>query len=230
VIDQEERMGHYAALVIHRPEQTVDELLAPYDMNVEFPEREVPCSCIGWRSHRDPTLPGIPRRFTKGPEKTPDPNCDLCEGTGRFITSGNPNGQWDWYLIGGQFSGVLTGYKAWEDPINYEVCPFCNGTGQCTGIDSVIGCNGCSGTGKHQKHPSQWKPYPDDTMRVSSLLHSTPDFVPCAVVTPSGEWLEEGLVSRYVAAVEGLEQKQARLRELLSPYPDCLITVVDLHF
>lgn len=223
-------MGHYAALVIHRREQTVEELLAPYNMSIEFPERDVPCSCIGWRSQSEEMLPGIPRHFTRVPDKTPDPQCDLCEGTGRFLTSQNPRGQWDWYVIGGQYSGAMTGYKAWEDPINYEICRCCNGTGRRTDIELSIGCNGCSGTGRAQKHPSQWKPYPGDTLRVRDLLQSPPDFVPCALVTPSGEWHEEGLVDRYAATVEGLEEKKDRLRELLASYPDCLVTVVDLHF
>lgn len=34
---------------------------------------------------------------------------------------------WDWYTIGGRWSGALTGYDPYSDPSNKTVCRWCNG-------------------------------------------------------------------------------------------------------
>lgn len=37
----------------------------------------------------------------------PNPECKECDGTGHMLTTDNPNGRWDWYVIGGRWSGWL---------------------------------------------------------------------------------------------------------------------------
>jgi hypothetical protein len=37
----------------------------------------------------------------------PDPECEACHGTGLRKTTRNPNGKWDWYSIGGRWSGFF---------------------------------------------------------------------------------------------------------------------------
>lgn len=39
----------------------------------------------------------------------PDPECYTCKGTGKIVTTDNPNGKFDWYVIGGKWNGCLTG-------------------------------------------------------------------------------------------------------------------------
>lgn len=58
---------------------------------------------------------------------------------------------WDWYVIGGRWTGTLTGYDPTKDERNIEVCRLCSGTGDRKDLelpDWKKECNGCNGTGK----------------------------------------------------------------------------------
>jgi len=84
--------------------------------------------------------------------------------------------RWDWYQIGGRFTGMLTGYNPYTDAANQETCNLCSGSGirpssreqfgeeWFTGCN---GCNGCNGTGKRVAY--QLKPYSGDVRQVKSL-------------------------------------------------------------
>lgn len=74
----------------------------------------------------------------------------------------NPIGFWDWYQIGGRFTGLLDGYDPLTDPALLEVCRWCDGTGQ---RNDEVGrafrtenpdytCNGCNGKGKNPVWPT----------------------------------------------------------------------------
>lgn len=90
----------------------------------------------------------------------------------------NPNQKWDWYSIGGRWTGFLAfDYEPTEDKDNYKTCWLCRGTG--TRNDHITyderkehdfarkgngpfpcigkGCNACYGSGHELKHPSDWK-------------------------------------------------------------------------
>ena len=72
---------------------------------------------------------------------------------------------WDWYQIGGRWSGTLTGYDPETDPKNIEQCTLCNGTGTRTdGMGGPRGCNGCGGKGKSVSWPTQWGTTEHDVM------------------------------------------------------------------
>lgn len=73
----------------------------------------------------------------------------------------NPVGFWDWWVIGGRWSGLLSGYDPYSDPTCLEECFICRGTGR---RDDALGqearsrnpeytCNGCDGKGKSPLSP-----------------------------------------------------------------------------
>lgn len=98
-------------------------------------------------------------------------------------------GFWDWYQIGGRYSGLKDGYDPEADPRNIEVCPFCNGTGdrpemvyyettengeqiRCFVDDwarQCNGCNACIGKGVRAKWPTQWVQHEGDVIPVSEV-------------------------------------------------------------
>lgn len=86
--------------------------------------------------------------------------------TGRFGYWHNRQGIWDFFQIGGRWTGILSGYEPDKDPANSEPCWICEATGKrqdaprCGAGD--LPCNGCSGTGLAQKWPTQWAKHPGD--------------------------------------------------------------------
>lgn len=78
-------------------------------------------------------------------------------------------GFWDWYQIGGRWTGALDGYDPDKDPANTERCTLCGGTG--TRPDMVVnnGCNGCAGTGTARLWPTQWVKHPGDIAPIESV-------------------------------------------------------------
>jgi len=98
----------------------------------------------------------------------------------------NPNKKWDWWTIGGRWTGkLLIGYDPSEDKDNYEKCWLCHNTGTRPDANyapdndlrkpsraghPVIGkgCNGCMGTGWQLKHAPDFKPA-GNFLRISQL-------------------------------------------------------------
>ena len=84
----------------------------------------------------------------------------------------------DWFQVGGRWRGIhdLT-YDSAKDPALIENCTLCSGTGRRPDastfgnewIEMNKGCNGCAGTGKSQKWPTQWDVHKKDVMPVSEV-------------------------------------------------------------
>ena len=82
---------------------------------------------------------------------------------------------WDWYQIGGRWTGTFDGYDPTKDPTNQKPCDLCGATGKRT--DSVAEanphmeekCNGCDGTGIQTEWPTQWKYHDGDVIPVAQL-------------------------------------------------------------
>jgi hypothetical protein len=100
-------------------------------------------------------------------------------------------GFWDWYQIGGRWTGTFDGYDPDTDPNNILICDLCLGTGKRKDMDVANGCNGCSGTGKMVTWPTQWGLHPGDIIPVDHLTedHLSKKFY--RIVTPHGCYQEE---------------------------------------
>jgi hypothetical protein len=59
----------------------------------------------------------------------PDPDCEECKGTGIVQTTYNPDSKWDWWVIGGRWTGYLGNENPEDNPKNWETCKICDGTG-----------------------------------------------------------------------------------------------------
>lgn len=84
---------------------------------------------------------------------------------------------WDWFQIGGRWTGLLSGYDPEKNPDNYSVCSLCGGIGQrhFPGWEREenrkwMECNGCDGTGYAFAWPTQWKFHNGDVMKVEDVL------------------------------------------------------------
>lgn len=108
----------------------------------------------------------------------------------------NPVGFWDWYQIGGRWTGNLSGYDPYEDPELLEECRLCQGTGFRN--DSVgqgfrahspdYTCNGCDGKGKHLLWPSQFPRHAGDVQEALVILPAlTEDKTPFSFIVHGSE-------------------------------------------
>jgi len=148
-----------------------------------------------------------------------------------FYEENPEGGWWDWYQIGGRFTGVWSEYDPAQDPANVEMCSQCAGTGTRPGgleqfgqewFDACHGCNGCHGTGKAVRWPTQWGPHDGDVIDVKALLHN-PLKVPSTVVTPT-DVLDGGWQN-----LDGDAEWRERVVEALTAYADQRLVVVDYH-
>ncbi|MNU30402.1 hypothetical protein D3C71_188870 [compost metagenome] len=69
----------------------------------------------------------------------------------RVVKRTNPNKKWDYWTVGGRYSGRLKpGYDPEKDPANLEPC-HCKRWG-----DDTASCRHCKGTGETARFPSKW--------------------------------------------------------------------------
>lgn len=85
-------MSHFLTVVLipedGNAHDHVHELLAPYDENLEdCPAHEEECYCVH--------------------EGKAELTCEECSGSGRYMSTSNPRGYWDYWLIGGRWQGVF---------------------------------------------------------------------------------------------------------------------------
>lgn len=89
---------------------------------------------------------------------------DIAGEVRSVIKRTNPNRKWDWWCVGGRYSGKFSALDPTKDPRNQRTCFICNGTGRRDDdlgrgarlINPDYTCNGCDGTGKDLKPASQW--------------------------------------------------------------------------
>jgi len=167
----------------------------------------------------------------------PNPNCCECDGTGLMETSYNPLSKWDWWQIGGRWTGCLSNYDPTEDPKNKETCSLCHGTGMRNdkiGIEMRnqnphYTCNGCGGKGMSLKWSTRWVSHKDNILPVENIAE---DFASFAVVTPDGEWHEKGQMGWFGMAKDEKSEEDWKLfcQDIFKKYAkDYLAVVVDCH-
>ena len=116
-------MSHYAVLVIHKEDQDIEELLAPYSEHLEVEpylkyKHDEALKMLrdeGYEEEEidDALLESFVEEYSSYSLKDGD-----------VYTTYNPNSKWDWYSIGGRFDGELElTDKGIEEAINYPNNP-----------------------------------------------------------------------------------------------------------
>ena len=103
-----------------------------------------------------------------GPDGDPEAQVEALMAPHRENFDVEPStGFWDWYQIGGRWSGHLDGYDPEKDPKNIEKCTLCGATGKRFDMVVASGCNGCSGNGVRLAWPTQWVKHLGDVQSAS---------------------------------------------------------------
>lgn len=127
-------MSHYAVLVLHKANQNIDDMLAPYSENLEVePYKEYT---------KQEALDYIKKEYVPYNDFMKNYSDDELINwfvnqygsysigkDGNIYSTYNPNSKWDWYQIGGRFDGelhltdeaLLEGIKEYKDHHKYEV-------------------------------------------------------------------------------------------------------------
>jgi hypothetical protein len=128
------------------------------------------------------------------PDDGKEPTTDYIEEAVEAALAPHGDGRlWDWYQIGGRWTGEKDGYKPEDDPANVESCDLCGGTGfrrdeigeKVRAETPSYTCNGCGtadwkvtpptwthgphGPGKRVKWATDWKMRAGDVVPVSEI-------------------------------------------------------------
>lgn len=159
-------------------------------------------------------------------------------------------GFWDWYQIGGRWSGTLDGFDPATDPANVESCTVCGGTGfrnDAMGVSAraeapTYTCNGCGtydsetmtwghkkeGPGKRVKWPTSWAQRKGDIIPIENLTQEMLDNFYRIVERGQEFGGKEYLPWRDVGSMFQSRERPP-LEWLQKQYADHLCVVVDNH-
>lgn len=179
-------MGHYSLAVITKEKMKdkmeaqvhCDVVMAPYCEETDEPHITKCDECDG-----------------------SDETCVMCKGTGEYETYINDIGMWDWFQIGGQYSGMFG-----EQPPK-ELSPteiFFDEVQDCdisTPVQTIL-----------------------DGLKEEKMI------APFAILTPGGEWISRYDLDP-VDGLEptNMDAWNKRCQEIFSQYKDCHVTTVDYH-
>ena len=240
-------MSHFVTLVIvpgdtpmNCIEQKVENLLEPYSEHNSVEPYEDECGCIGFQALLDVkaeiektfNLDVMRFEFSQLPEHEqteerwkqmvapmekmrqkllvahplvdkPNPECADCNGTGKFMSHYNPFAKWDWWVIGGRWNEWIFG-------------PEREKAAQEKNKGSVLG--------RSQEVKDNCRP-------LSEIPLDDPHYIPFAIVTPDGEWTEQGEMGWWAVVNNGKDFKHwhKAAKSVLEKYPEHLAVAVDCH-
>lgn len=230
-------MSHFSLAVLHRADQTVDELLAPYDEELETAieleytrEEAIKTAREDYEGNEDKTDEECLRFMAEMP-------CYIADKDGNVYAKYNPDARWDWYEIGGRFAGRLRvngerldsarvadidfrpDEKAYEESLRFW--------------DVVVEHKPAKPEEEHlsfygEKYYRETYGDRETFARVQSMFKTH------AVITPDGEWHERGEVGWFGASSEtpeeGLEWDRNYVERFIAGADkELILTIVDCH-
>lgn len=231
-------MSHYAVAVFHREDQDINELLAPYDENIEV-EPYIQYT-------RDEAIKEGKERYKNEPNMTDADyynqiasmyDDDMIDDDGNLWTTYNPDSKWDWYSIGGRFSDLLETYttvsewfSGYSDSAKVKNIDFAGSREiydeSIVEWDDIM--NDIANTWYTKEYYQEYYDSAEDYARRNS------EFNTLAVVTPDGKWHEKGRMGWFGVSSETPEEardwdRHYRERFIDTADPEWILTIVDCH-
>ena len=239
-------MSHFNVAVIHREDQSIDELLEPYDENTEVEQyidytkqMAIEYARRNYAGHSE-ALPADATDEQCWKYMAEDYEADRIDGDGNLYTTYNPKSKWDWWTIGGRWSGELITKSG-------EYTDECLVKELDVSLDQIGYKNALRFWDVHVDH----KPINDDEKEdVCFIPYNDQYFIErygdretyakcqatfCtrAVVTPDGEWHEAGQMGWFGCSSETGEEWRDWVdhykERFIDPYLDMTITMIDCH-
>jgi hypothetical protein len=153
----------------------------------------------------------------------------------KVLASGQDN-WWDWWSLGGRWTGALDGYDPEQDERNLEVCDLCQGTGDRKDLEppkwkaECGGCNGCHGKGKRAKWPTEWARHDGDIVPVETLTQEQYEKFYHIVIDGWGHWAGKEYVPWAEKPEDSFVMKaMPPLDWIKRECPNYLAVVADVH-
>ena len=228
-------MSHYAVAVFHEANQSIDELLAPYDENlkvepyVDFTREEaIQFARDNYKDCKYATDDKCWKRMANGRDTDDD---------GNILTTYNPDSKWDWYQEGGRFSGLLKVDGEEMDEARVGDIDF--------SMDMEVYNDALRFWDVIVEHQPQepgenfWAIFNEEYYR--NMYHDRETYARYmaqwsvrAVVTPDGKWHEVGQMGWWGMSSESPDETKDWEENFKSRFsdtadPDWILTIVDCH-
>lgn len=222
-------MSHFSVLVLSEESQDVESLMLPYMEN-----------CCG-------TPPMEYMEFYE------DEGCEVDEATGKRGYWQNPHAKWDWYEMGGRFRGLLRASCGERAPLGYFDRDYQYPEG-CYDRARVGNCDFTPNEVRKKAAIDFWERFVEgegsDDERLVALYEPEfyvkrykdkeafarlqAEFTTWAVVTPDGEWHEQGAMGWWGMSFETDAEAVAWERGYYKAFladaaPDLIATILDCH-
>ena len=215
-------MSHFMVGVICHDVDDIENLLEPYDENIEVPKyiqatyKDVVADYRKW--HPEDAADMTDDECFQDYIEVEGYTDDMIDEQKNLYTTYNPNSKWDWWVVGGRWSGLVklkNGRRtdeAWirncdfshnQDLYDEAIRDWENGNVKGINLDKE----------KYAEYVSAFSTY--------------------AVVTPDGKWHAPGEVSWFGMSSESQDDHQEWVlnykKNFIDPYPDCYFVAVDCH-
>jgi len=229
-------MSHFTVAVIHRADQNIEELLAPYDENKEV-EPYVQYS-------RQEAIDHARKNYKSAAGKT-DEECwqmvaedEKTDEDGNILSTYNPQSTWDWWTVGGRWSGMLrlkngsTVDSARIGDIDFS--PDENTYRRCLRFWDVVVEHQPQIEGEDFFNIYKESYYREFFGDRETYARQQAQFSTYAVVTPDGVWHGKGKMGWWAMSSETAEEardweEHYRERFIDAFDEDMILTIVDCH-
>lgn len=199
-------MSHFPVLVIG---DNIDAQLAAYDETIEVPPYPQPCWC-------------------KGSNAT----CDECHGTGTYMSTYNPKSKWDWYEVGGRWSGWLVNRSGAQ--LNSLQMQEWDQERAMAAAKSAAEASWATAEATQANPTSRYFRFgiQNDEDRESYVMRRAARAVVPHAVVVNGEWHEAGEMGWFGIGSDDKDESDWRQRFaalLQDVSPGTTITIVDCH-
>ena len=232
-------MSHFSVAVFTKPGQTVEELLAPYDENLEVKPY--------LKYTRQQAINEARKLYPTSTKDMPDDGCwqyladdyddDMIGEDGSIYSTYNPKSKWDWWEEGGRWSGMLKSHCVKVNSCQVQDGDFSIDQEQYERSlrfwDVVVDHQPKAETEESFTlyKESYYREYYGDR---ETYARQQATFTTYAVITPDGEWHAPGDMGWFGCSSENAKQfrdwyDHYQERFIDSAEPDWTITLVDCH-
>lgn len=255
-------MSHYAVAVISKNnnQYTLDNMLAPFSEHIEvepyigMTKEEIIENAREKKAYaeklikdkkvkNEDALPEYYKRFMNINTDEEFYNANLYEDgdydeNGNLLSTYNPDSKWDWWVIGGRFSGMLKDKSGkYSDSMKLKDIDFTPEEEDVQYYKEFWEANIEQGKNPKPGEPyfSLYKPeyYVEKYKTKENFIERMSSFYTFALLTPEGEWLEPGKMGWFGMSSANTEEEydwEKNYMNLLNEFDkECYITIVDCH-